>query len=378
MDNDDEKVFFTYDALQLLITDENEIMSILQDSFEEIVLVPFKINLDGSQPFNTFMLINDIVRNKLCFPLLDTSGLNIKLLNEYNLFISIVKCYLFSLILTSNYEMYDSNIEIKGVYLYEHKIYLFIDLTNFDIKDNLMHLHAPRWFALIDEIVNKKHICNIIIEENVTNFFLNNSDFLYLIDSQKKQIEVPTVVYSGTHEKNLYFTYLFGKIKDEANSIFGSSFYFTDYNNAIRQGGWSKNYKREYRHGVEITQNEQGKYIKGGIIRYAIFLGNCLIKENMPNDSVDESELKILRLKNGDNYNYEKMTLRISDHDAKWKTDYDSVFVGNIDLDDGQILMDTPIYAIKEIENQVSLSYHIINRQFLKDIYYKNEEYHIL
>ena len=29
MDNDDGKVMFTYDALQLLITDENEIISIL-------------------------------------------------------------------------------------------------------------------------------------------------------------------------------------------------------------------------------------------------------------------------------------------------------------------------------------------------------------
>jgi hypothetical protein len=37
MDNDDEKVFFTYDALQLLITDENEIMSILQDSFDRFL-----------------------------------------------------------------------------------------------------------------------------------------------------------------------------------------------------------------------------------------------------------------------------------------------------------------------------------------------------
>lgn len=378
MENYDEKDFFTYDALQFLITDENEIMSLLQDSFEEIILVPFKINLDGAQPFNTFMLINDIVQNKLCFPILDTTGVNIKLLNEYNLFISIVKCYLFSLILTSDYEMYDSNIEIKGIYLYEGKIYLFIDLTKLDIKDNLMHRHATRWFALIDEIVNRKHVCNISVEENVTNFFLNNSNFLYLNDSQNKQIEVPSVVYSGTHEKLLHFTYLFGKIKDDANSIFGASFYFTDYNNAIRQGGWSKNYKREYRHGIEVTQSDDGKYIKGGIIRYAIFLGNCLIKENMPNDIIDESEVKRLRLEKSDNYNYEKMTLRISDHNATWKINYDSVFVGNLELDDGQILVDTPIYAIKNLENQVSLSYHIIDRQFLKDKYYKNQEYHIL
>jgi len=378
MVSNDEKVMFTYDALQLLITDENEIISILQDGFDEIILVPFKINFEGSQPFNTFMLIKDIVQNKLCFPILDTNGLNIKLINDYNLFLSIVKCYLFSLISMSNYELYDKSFKIKGLYNYNHKIYFFIDLTNLDIKDDLMNRYACRWFVLIDEIVNKKHVCNIKIEENVTDFFLNNSDFLNLKDSKKNQIEIPTVVYSGTHDKLVYFTYLFGKIKEDTNSIFGSCFYFTNYNNAIRQGGWSKNYNREYRHGIEVTQNEYGKYIKGGIIRYAIFLGNCLIKENMPNDKIDESELKMLRLKNSDNYNYEKMLLRISDHDANWKTEYDSVFVGNIELDDGQILMDSPIYAIKEIENQVSLSYHIIDQKFLKDKYYKKQEYHIL
>jgi hypothetical protein len=57
---------------------------------------------------------------------------------------------------------------------------------------------------------------------------------------------------------------------------------------------------------------------------------------------------------------------------------HDSVFLGNIELDDGQILMDTPIFAIKEVMNQIPLSYHIIDKRYLKDKYSKNTEYHIL
>jgi len=377
-DNDNDNFLFTYDALQFLITDENEIMSILQDKLDEIVLLPFKINLDGNQPFNTFILVNDLIYNNLTFPVLDNIfERNVKLMNDYNLLISTIKCYLYSLKLTYNYELYDKNFDFKGLYLYNNKVYLFIDFTKIDIKDDLMYSYDCRWFALIDEIINKKHICNIKIDEAVTKFFLDNNEFLYLKNSEKTQIEIPSVVYSGNHEKLLHFTYLFGKTKDDSNSIFGASFYFTDFKNAIRQGGWSKNYKREFRHGIEVTQNENGKYNKGGIIRYAIFLGNCLIKENMPNDKIDESELKLLRLKNI-NHNYEKMTLRISDHAANWASDYDSVFVDRIELDDGQRLLDTPIYAIKELQNQVSLSYHIIDGKYLKDKYDEDSEYRIL
>jgi hypothetical protein len=373
-----DKMTFTYDALQFLITDENEILSILQDNIENIMLVPFKINFDGINPFNSFMLLNNFALDKLCFPYLDINTLNIKLINDYSFFISIIKCYLFSLNLLTDYEDFDKNFDFKGVHIYNNRLYLFIDLTKTTIESNLMYRNVPCWFALIDEIVNKKHVCNIKIDDEVTNFFLYNNIFLHFKNLQKEQIEIPTVVYSGIHEKLLYFNFLFGKTKDDSNSILGANYYFTNYTNAIRQGSWSKNYKREFRHGVEITENENGKYIKGGIVRYAIFLGNCLIKENMPNDKIDESELKIERLENSDDYNYEKMTLRISDHDAVWKLNYDSVILGNIELDDGQQLKDAPMYVVKDFENHLPLSYHFINKINLKDIYYKSEEYHIL
>ena len=97
-DNDNQEMTFcSYEALQFLIRDENEIMSILQGSYNNIILVPFKINTDGSEPFNTFMLLNDVIQNRLVFPQLDIENLSIKILNDYTLFMSIIKCYLFSL-----------------------------------------------------------------------------------------------------------------------------------------------------------------------------------------------------------------------------------------------------------------------------------------
>ena len=174
---------------------------------------------------------------------------------------------------------------------------------------------------------------------------------------------------------------MFGKTKDDANSLLGTSYYFTNYENAIRQGGLSKNYTREYKYGKEITENETGKYIKGGIIRYALFLGECLLKENMENDDIDMSEVKNMKMEKDNNecdYEYEKMTLRISDYDATWKNNYDSVFLGKIELDNGKLLLDTPMYVIKDFNNQTPLSYHIINKKSLTDKFYYNGNYQIL
>ena len=387
--NQQEDDNFSFDALNYLITNENEMLSIIKNNsqlIEEIILVPFKINFTSTNPFNMFVLQNDIVTGKLMFPKLNMSIFDLREMYDFSIFLNMIKCYLYSIMLTKNFENFDNNLDLKGLYIWNEKIYLFIDLTRVDIQSDLIYKDASYWLVLVDEIVNKKRVCNIEIDKKVTDFFLNNSDFLYFKNSKKEQIEIPSVVYSGTQEKLLYFTYMFGKTKDDANSLLGASYYFTNYENAIRQGGWSKNYTREYKYGKEITENETGKYIKGGIIRYALFLGECLVKENMENDDIDTSEVKKMKLEKDENnsdgrvfdYEYEKMTLRISDYDSTWKNNYDSVFLGKIELDNGKFLLDTPLYVIKDFNNQTPLSYHIINKSYLKDKFYNNIDYQIL
>ena len=374
----------SFDALNYLITDENEVLSIIKNNsqvIDEIILVPFKINLTSINPFNLFILQNNIATGKLNFPSLNSNLFDFHVLYDFSLFLNMIKCYLYSIMLTNNFEQFDSNLDFKGLYIHNEKIYLFIDMTRIDIQRDLIYKDASYWLVLVDEIVNKKRVCNIEIDKKVTDFFLNNSDFLYFKNSKKEQIEIPSVVYSGTQEKLLYFTYMFGKTKDDANSLLGASYYFTNYENAIRKGGWSKNYTREYKYGKEITENETGKYIKGGIIRYALFLGECLVKENMENDDIDMSEVKNMKMEKDNNecdYEYEKMTLRISDYDATWKNNYDSVFLGKIELDNGKLLLDTPMYVIKDFNNQTPLSYHIINKKSLTDKFYYNGNYQIL
>ena len=59
LENDKDKLFFTYEALNLL-NDMDELENIeIYNKNTEILLVPFKMNLNGKSPFNTIMLFNE-------------------------------------------------------------------------------------------------------------------------------------------------------------------------------------------------------------------------------------------------------------------------------------------------------------------------------
>ena len=84
--------------------------------------------------------------------------------------------------------------------------------------------------------------------------------------------------------------------------------------------------------------------------------------ENFPNDESDFSETKKKRIDDANlDKNMEALTMRISDHDGRWAENYDSVFLGETELDNGAILKNTPIFVVKTYEQQIPLSYHFID-----------------
>ena len=151
-------------------------------------------------------------------------------------------------------------------------------------------------------------------------------------------------------------------------------------NYAIRQGGWSCDYKPEYRHNQLITDNKYGRYLKGGIVRFALFTGNTKYVENFPNAPIDESEIKKQRMTDPSlNQNYEIQTLRISDHDGIWSRTYNSVYLGNIELDDGNFIEETPLIVLKDYNQQIPLSCHFIDKNSIGNKYDStNHSYRII
>jgi len=366
--NPEEDKFFIYDALNTLNSDINNFFLYIDAA--EVVLVPFKINLNCTKPFNTFLLLHNFYNNNLQFPSINMGYQ----LESKQYFLTTMQNYLFSILMSNNNSevvKYDSDsfndlIDFKGFYIYGNKVYAFVDLTKLDFNMNLLKKEDLCWFALLDEIVNKNHVCNIPISDDVTDFFTNNISFIYFKNSKDEQIEIPTAVYTGCHENKLHFQYVFGNIASSETAILGSGYYFTNYKNAFRQGGWSPDYKEEIKYGKKITdENTNGKYSKGGIIRYAIFLCNNLVKNFKSNVDINHGE--------DDN-----LMLRISDHDGLWKDNYDSVYLGKIELDNGEVLQNTPIYVINNYHNHTPLSYHYIDKKLLSETFDENANYQIV
>jgi hypothetical protein len=224
-----------------------------------------------------------------------------------------------------------SKIYINGYYIYNEEIYIFVDISIVKLERIYLTKNTEIWFALSHEIVNTKNICNIQIGNEVSDFFTNNIQFLTEIDNN--MYPSPEVIYVGDHLKRVEFQNLFGVSKSE--KIYGEYYYFTYYiEDALRNGAWSKDKLPEYRFGKLLTDDENGRYIEGGINRIAILLENSIyINESQVNDMINNEE-------------WEDFLLQ-----------YDCVYIV---LENKSILI-----LLNDYMRQYPLSYHKINKKTL-------------
>jgi hypothetical protein len=361
MESENAKMYFNYPIKYILKKNIREIEDI--ESIYFIHLCIYKVNISGKKPFLQFLLLNDGL-DLLSLPNLHISNLNLK-----DNLVSYAKVYISGILNIEDFNNLQNNIQFDGFYENKGGIYMFFDITNNDINIDETYSSSLIKFALVDEIINHKNVCNIPIANDTTKFFIENQSINYLFDENNNTYEIPIVGFVGKKTKEqINFTYIFGESAKDKLSIFGSSYYFTDFNNAVRQGGWSNDYKPEYLYNKLITDNENGRYIRGGLVRFALFMGKTLYIENNLNQPNDDSTIKLNKLNDVNlNKKYELMIMRISDHDSNWKNNYDSVYLGKLELDDGNYVEDYPIIAIKDYNQEVTLSYHFINKNMLGD-----------
>ena len=300
-------------------------------SYKNIYICPYNINTIGKYPFQQFILIKSI-NNKIEFPsILDYRDFNSVELVNY------IKVCLFGLLSIDDFETFNDLVDFNGYYEYNNNLYLFFDVTNCKINIDYTYKNSNVWVAILDEIINQKNICNIEICKEVIDFFIKNNEFCFLVDENNVNYEIPIVGYVSKEKSKTNFTYVFGESARDKNSLLGSYFYFTDFDNALKNTGES-------------------------IIRFALFLGNTKYIQNLKNDTIDSSEIKSQRLQDNNlDKNTEYLTIRISDHDGKWSHSYDSAYVGYIILDNETELKNTPIFVLKTYEQQIPLSYHYKN-----------------
>lgn len=243
-----------------------------------------------------------------------------------------------------------------GIFLFYH-----IDFDNVLVKT--INKSVNYIWGLIDEICNLKKIVTFPIHYSVTNLFLYNPKLIYLKDKNKKCIEVPTTAYIGDTEELLNYIATLG-IKSSAVRTFGPYYYLTDFKTAIREGGWSSNYEKRTIFNKGIT-DKNGKYNQGGIVRFALFLGNYRVILDRPTDTI-YSYVRLLDRYSLNNADKKKERL-IKKNKGKWTKNYDSLQISNYKnaKGSGYFWLNTG-YITKHFNNFMSLSIHLIDKETLK------------
>jgi len=280
-----ESKYYNYRVKNLLSKDIETIRT--PDQYKNIILCVYLINNNGKLPFLQYLLANNGY-DALTLPKLPLySSFNKANLVPYS------EVYLSGILQSTQFEQFSNDISFDGFYEFNDDIYLFFDITKCQINIDETYLSNQVRFGLIDEIVNHKNICNIKIDFNTSFFFTQNILTNYLYDEQNKPYETPVVGFVGKPtEQKVNFVMMFGESAKDKLAILGPYFYFTSFQRAIRQCGF---YTPETNNGKMLT-DENGKYKKGGLIRFALFIGKTKYIENTPNDPIDNSEIKKQRM----------------------------------------------------------------------------------
>ena len=161
--------------------------------------------------------------------------------------------------------------------------YALVDITGIDISGMCLTRNSLVWFALPSEIINFKQICNIDIDLEVINLFTNSPKLGVLINpiTNKPYIN-PDAVYTGGELKMVEFNSTFGINKSKIYNRCGENYYFfRSFADSVKYGGWAKDLEtNKYSStGRLVIENEYGRYVTGGINRFALFIeGNFHIE----------------------------------------------------------------------------------------------------
>ena len=185
------------------------------------------------------------------------------------------------------HDIFDEFLQPLGYIKNRHGYFLFynIPFTKINVENKTLQRQPQYLWTTMDEICNHRKILTFPIHKSVSRLFYTNPKLIYLKDKQKLCIEAPTIAYVGSSYELLNYISTLG-IKSSAVRTFGPYYYFTDFKQAIRNGGWSSNYEKSIMFNKSIT-DENGKYIQGGIVRFALFLGNNRVILDRKQDDVN-------------------------------------------------------------------------------------------
>jgi len=218
--------------------------------YDRVFFVLYSINRSSNKPFLILHLCKDSLSDPIHFPTCSYSNINESTCKEIvnNLFI--------------HYKQYIDDICYSG-YINNDQLYLFYEIKWNTYEAEYLDTNSPIFPVLMDEILNQHRVYNVNIHHEVTAFFINNPDIIYLLSDENVNIEYPIVTYKLDEANKIPFISMFGVSKD-LDGKFGPYFYF-------------KSYKKNMEYLNNNTNVVENK--KYGILRCAVFTDNMTVDQ---------------------------------------------------------------------------------------------------
>jgi hypothetical protein len=267
-ENNDLNPNVQYNATDNLEKDFSHSIELL-DSFQ-IHICAYQINTEREKPFLQYILRKYLGSDKLTFLTLnyDESSYK-KFVNQTNIldtcFAALDMIYLsyskdFKKMLEIQYQIYN----YKGFIQEGCHFYLFFDCSIFEIASHILSKRNDLWLAHIDEIVNSKNICDVVIDSSIKEFFQRNENLCYLQDNKGEKYQYPIIVYGFNKSWNLKFLLTFGIVKTDGEK--GIKYYFEDYTTLLPKIKKSGMVVKGFIRSAIFLEDEDNKYEKNNKI----------------------------------------------------------------------------------------------------------------
>jgi hypothetical protein len=223
-----------------------------------------------------------------------------------------------------------------------------------------------RWFwTLSSEIFNERQMMNYAISDDVVSLF-NRHPAMIQVTLNGRTMESPSALYAGKHFNYVSYMAEFGMKKASTRAHFGPYYYFVSFTGSMRYACYSMGFEPHVLdNGDVLTVNAHGKHTRGGVVRFAVFLGRC--RAFFMNGEEDRSELSMYW---ADKDPFVKAKLALRDINGDWTQAFNSAYVGEHELNiDGKTKNRIPNWTIKDYDAQIPLSCHEIDMQTVPNEY---------
>ena len=263
---------------------------------------------------------------------------------------------------------WEGNIEYRGYVQHGCDTVVWLEYTDETIIMDQGKWDTRWWWVLSVEIVNQRRALSMEIAEEVNTFMEVHPQFLFLRDELGRLYETPAVGYYGSYAEHIAVTSVLGLRRKPPTSALGPYYYFSNYGPAIRYAVWNDKGKPMKIDGKLITKDDEGRYKRGGLVRFALFLGKTTMLLNRPTDKPDSSEKSRQEAK--DNPAITAM-LKLRDVDASWVYKYNSVQSPMLMSDsvisskeqDSTFVCGNIQTIVKEYNQQIPLAYYYIDTE---------------